>query len=644
MAQTITPRFEAQLANNLRWARGYLWAVEYNEYMHDNDSLISFKITTDLQKDAAIFGNTICKYAETKAQNPGNLIRPVVGGHIDLYVGLTLDISQPTQDIEYLNQGRFTLYDIKYDEDNETFTTYHYDDMVKFNIKYFENGNVYPMTLGNFVSSLCMRVGLELGNPDFYNSDFVIEQPNVAANEYTFRDLLGWAAELAVGNAIIGRDGKVYIKSYGDTSVFTITPELYTKFKKTDTFGPINSVYMLREALGDNVVYPDPQPLNPITYKIIDNMLAYDQREDIIESIYDEVNGTTYTPFQLEWRGTGHLDFMDKITIIDTNGISYDSYVMNQVLNFDGALSETLSAVAYSPVETAITNSGTSSTKNRLTEAKVNKVDGEITLVVAEIDGLDQDISQLTLDVSSIEATVSDHEGRVGSLEVSSAAISAQVSDNEGAISALELTTQGLSLSVQNYEDGELSGANYTFDGTGATFTNGALTIQNNAHQNVLYADTNGNLHLKGTLEAVNGTFSGTLSAVGGTFTGTLSGANGNFSGDVTTNNLDANGGKIGGFTIGADRLSSSSSGRQVALIDATDTSYYGLKVIEATYNGLETYYQAGKILNYNGGNPFPLQLNGSSILTTSSAPSASVKGPVTISYDDQTNTLYIGT
>ena len=643
MAQTISSKFQAQLANNLRWARGYVYSVENNAYFHDNDNLISFKITTDLQKGAAIYGNTICKYAETTAQNPGNFIKPNIGDHIDIYTGLTLDISLPTEEVEYLNQGRFTLYDIKYDEDNETFTTYHYDDMVKFNVKYYKNGESYPMSLAAFAANLCSRVGLELGSTTFPNSTFMIDEPNVAANEYTFRDLLGWVAELAGGNAVIGRDNKVYIKTYSDTSVFTITPDIYVKAKRATTFGPLNSVAMIREALGDTVAYPDPLPIYPLSYKIIDNMVAYDQREDIIEEIYNEINGMTYVPFELDWRATGHLDFMDKITIVDTNSVSFDSYVMNQVLSFNGALSEQLSAVAYSPAEAAIKNAGTTTTKGKLTEAKVDKVSGEITLVSSEVDNLGTDMAQVLLDVDSINLTVADHTGAIGALQLDRDAFSIRMTDAESNIGSLELTTDGLVIDIEKYNNGELTGTKYTFDGTAATFYGGGLTIKNLSNVDVLKADLNGNLTLKGTLDSVGGTFSGSLSAATGTFAGSLSAATGSFSGNVSTGALTATGGTIGGFTIGSTKLSSSSSGRIVSLNDSSSSSYYGLQVTNPVGSGFETYYQGGSIINYQGGSAWPLTLNGNTILTTASTATASTKGPITISYDAGTNTLYIG-
>lgn len=79
----------------------------------------------------------------------------------------------------------------------------------------------------------------------------------------------------------------------------------------------------------------------------------------------------------------------------------------------------------------------------------------------------------------------------------------------------------------------------------GLVLDTGAIKIQK-AGVDQLYADSNGDLHLAGKLDAATGTFSGMLSAATGsfagsltaatgTFTGSLSGATGTFSGSLST-------------------------------------------------------------------------------------------------------------
>lgn len=55
------------------------------------------------------------------------------------------------------------------------------------------------------------------------------------------------------------------------------------------------------------------------------------------------------------------------------------------------------------------------------------------------------------------------------------------------------------------------------------------------------WVDTNGDVHLKGTLEGCDGTFSGNLSAATGTFRGELQAAEGTFSGEISGGSININ-------------------------------------------------------------------------------------------------------
>lgn len=69
------------------------------------------------------------------------------------------------------------------------------------------------------------------------------------------------------------------------------------------------------------------------------------------------------------------------------------------------------------------------------------------------------------------------------------------------------------------------------FDANGLTVINGGLKIKNKEKEDVLEADVNGNLILKGTVYATNSTFSGEIQASSGTFNGTINAEEGNIGG-----------------------------------------------------------------------------------------------------------------
>lgn len=99
------------------------------------------------------------------------------------------------------------------------------------------------------------------------------------------------------------------------------------------------------------------------------------------------------------------------------------------------------------------------------------------------------------------------------------------------------------------------------FSANGLEVTNGGIQIKNNNGAQVLHADENGNLIIKGTLDACEGSFSGDISAASGNFSGTINGATGNFAGDISAatgifkGGIQATEGLIGGFKITQDSL-----------------------------------------------------------------------------------------
>ncbi|MDR1641403.1 MAG: DUF3672 domain-containing protein, partial [Clostridiales bacterium] len=75
--------------------------------------------------------------------------------------------------------------------------------------------------------------------------------------------------------------------------------------------------------------------------------------------------------------------------------------------------------------------------------------------------------------------------------------------------------------------------------GKSPLYTAGGAFIKDNAS---FWVDSEGNIHMKGVLEAASGTFSGALNAATGTFKGDISGANGTFTGTIKAKDyLDSN-------------------------------------------------------------------------------------------------------
>ena len=146
------------------------------------------------------------------------------------------------------------------------------------------------------------------------------------------------------------------------------------------------------------------------------------------------------------------------------------------------------------------------------------------------------------------------------------------------------------------------------FDAAGLTLQNGALQIVKTITEDgaskvvpLLYADELGNLTLRGTIYAENGTFAGTLEAAtgsfagelkaaSGTFTGILEAASGTFTGDIT-----AASGTIGGFSIEKGRLISTNEGNPNIILDGINGNIEANNITLGTGAVIKEYIQIGE-------------------------------------------------
>lgn len=133
-------------------------------------------------------------------------------------------------------------------------------------------------------------------------------------------------------------------------------------------------------------------------------------------------------------------------------------------------------------------------------------------------------------------------------------------------MATFELNAAGINAAIQNTK--------LEFNANGLSIQNGGLTILNNSEEEVLYADTDGNLIITGTIYANDGTFNGIVNARDGSFTGAINANTG------TLGNLAIN----GQVTVGNIII----DGRPQ--IESTDTTQYELTE-DTTINFNKNYY-----------------------------------------------------
>ena len=343
--------------------------------------------------------------------------------------------------------------DTKELKENTSFTGYDY--MIKFNVPY-NNRVIYPIPAGELFEDVCDQVGLEAGNNDFVNSNYMI-LGNPFTNNEDCRTVLSNIAQLAGGFARIGRDNKPYIISLKNISNLLKVKDVNAMpvkelnlisvkmlsgkknnadesldgnnyledFAKNEQWGELNSLILsISGEQGENTVLQDDDSIakNGLTELTIeDNYFLINQaeREKAITPLWDSLKGLKYLPFKTEYYGYPYLDSGDMIYIQDTKDVGYISYVFNHTFIFNGAYSGTLETPAMTKTQTAYKNTVNSKTKFRRVERKIDKINGEIEDIIEEqtdfsnkltrvnqnIDGITEEVHRLYDFYKEIEGT-----------------------------------------------------------------------------------------------------------------------------------------------------------------------------------------------------------------------------------------------
>lgn len=247
------------------------------------------------------------------------------------------DVSSGT---ERLLEGTFTV--LEPTAVGDTIELVGYDDMHKADID-FSSKLSYPTTAGQLLREVCNTCDISLGSPTFKNQDYSIKN---APKKVTCREVIGYIAQIAVGNAII-QNGTLTIKSYDFSPIANIT-------KKAD----------LKEGVGYCILenYPtDPNiGTDPVTitgiattkkeenkstillrgtedYALeITNPLIEGNEEEALQLIGEVLIGSHMRSFSGEFFPDPTIEFMDLVCVVDRKEKVYPTFVTSNEFNYLG--------------------------------------------------------------------------------------------------------------------------------------------------------------------------------------------------------------------------------------------------------------------------------------------------------------------
>lgn len=230
-------------------------------------------------------------------------------------------------------------------------------------------------------------------------------------NTVSARTYLSYIAEQAGGIAVIGRDGKLYIKTIGESSV-TLPLKLFKTFKWGEKF----KITRVRYDDGTQLFEKGDTTGNTV-YISQDNMYIVDQ--DQINNIYNTLKGLEFYSFEGESIIDPAIDTGD-IVVIDGKNVIYQGS-----MQFSGRwIANIESKIQCKAKEETTTRTPSQKIINRRVQSSINQIDGKITQLTEEttentqkLTKVEQDVNGITSKVSSVEQSVENITNTQGEAE-----------------------------------------------------------------------------------------------------------------------------------------------------------------------------------------------------------------------------------
>ena len=312
---------------------------------------------------------------------------------------------------EYINYGNFIVKSSEKQEDLKSYKIICYDKMLYSMIDYEDLGITYPITIRNYLNTICTHLGLTFANSSdiFVNYNKEIDKElyldeNGNSLNYTFRDVLDELSQVTASNICINNDDELEVKYINNTND-TIDEE-YLKDVNVDfgeLYGAINTITFKRSADADIITKSIPENLPDEDKKeivISDNQILNESnRGDYIDGILTQLYGLRYYVNDYASTGITYYEPLDKYNVSIGNN-TYDCLMLNDEIIITQGLVENIHTEIPEEAKTDYTTASKDDRTMLRTELKVNKQEGTITGIVSSQDSLAQRVTtaEATLD------------------------------------------------------------------------------------------------------------------------------------------------------------------------------------------------------------------------------------------------------
>lgn len=408
---TASSRFKELAKAPIKQYRLTITDIEDGTQYTSSDNIIS----ADLEAVGAVLNVTTKQLTIKLLNSDYNLL--------DRRIRVDLALLDPdTQEYEAICLGNYTITEQTANKENDTTTIKAVDKIGELAKSPYSEALVFPCPVSDLVNQIGARFNISTANIDWStvpNASYEIAEDLWAKiSNTTYRDILAQVAGATASIIeVVGQNDELQItKANGQTAEAWSWDNLLS-IKLQDKYGAINSVVLSRTPAEDNIALTDEEEADANgvkEIKIANNEILDDDRETLIQPIFNVVNGYWYYPFEATTEGHGWYQAGDRIRV-ENSDKSWEVVVSSIKLTIDGGIKEQIKGEALQKTATDYKLAGGITKTIYNTEIKVDKQGQNITSVVSRMDNLENQVienyTEIKQDISSVTTSVQETGG-----------------------------------------------------------------------------------------------------------------------------------------------------------------------------------------------------------------------------------------
>ena len=340
--------FLTKIKSNIRkitWS-GTITTVGGSTYQFDDNPTTS---------DGKIISGSINRSISSQSLNIGTAYASTFSAEIvlsgvsryELYDGVISISCSIDGALDVIPMGIYTISEASQTADHINIKAY--DNMVKFDaVDFNASANTSVLSPFSWLSRICAACSVTLGNTQAQieampNGQRRTGFADCVTDAKTWRDVLSYMSAYLGGFAYIGRDGKLYIGSYGSTSADTVPSRFRYTSDLSDFRTTYDGLYATYKDGGVQEYVSNTNSgglvldlgVNPFLQISNDN-----NRQDALQEIIDLWDGVYYVPYSSDMPLVPIYDPGDVLTFTDNQAGAYDLGAITTITyNIGGAMS-----------------------------------------------------------------------------------------------------------------------------------------------------------------------------------------------------------------------------------------------------------------------------------------------------------------